>query len=88
MALFARLKHITIFLIAVSMLVFPFSVFADETDDLGLCPQSRTKTPKAPEEYLQKVNPLEKTSKNLKKGKLLYRVSFWPKPCSASTAMA
>ncbi len=38
------------------------------------CPQSREKTPKAPADYLQKTNPLEKSAKTLKKGKLLYEV--------------
>lgn len=56
------------------MIISPLESFAEETAGLGLCPQSREKTPKAPEEYIQKVNPLEKNKKNLKKGKLLYMV--------------
>ena len=63
-----------IILVAVGIIALSSNVFSIETDDLGLCPQSREKTPKAPQEYLKKKNPLEKTSKNLKKGKLLYMV--------------
>lgn len=56
------------------LLIFPVKLYADEANELGLCPQPREKTPKAPEEYIQKVNPLEKNSKNIKDGKLLYMV--------------
>ncbi len=54
--------------------ILPVKSFANDADDLGLCPQLREKTPRAPEEFLKKVNPLEKNQKNLKKGKLLYMV--------------
>ena len=54
--------------------ISPMKLYADEANELGLCPQPREKTPKAPEEYIQKVNPLEKNSKNIKAGKLLYMV--------------
>jgi len=45
------------------VIVSPVKSYADETNGLGLCPQSREKTPKAPEEYIQKVSPLEKSKK-------------------------
>jgi hypothetical protein len=56
------------------LIASPVKSYADETNGLGLCPQSREKTPKAPEEYIQRINPLEKNEKNLKKGRLLYMV--------------
>jgi len=40
----------------------------------AFAPSHGRKIKKAPEEYVQKVNPLEKNPKNLKKGKLLYMV--------------
>jgi len=67
-------KIVVIFLMLGWVFVSPIKSFADETGGLGLCPQPREKTPKAPENYIQKVNPLENNSKNLKKGKLLYMV--------------
>jgi len=45
-----------------------------ELTDSPECPQAREKTPKAPDAVYKKINPLEKTSKNIKKGKLLYMV--------------
>ena len=56
------------------ILMSPVKLYADDANELGLCPQPREKTPKAPREYIQKVNPLEKNSKNIKDGKLLYMV--------------
>jgi hypothetical protein len=67
-------KVIVFSLISGWLLIFPMKLYADEASELGLCPQPREKTPKAPEEYIQKVNPFEKNSKNIKEGKLLYMV--------------
>ena len=67
-------KIIVILLMLGWVFISPIKSFADEAGGLGLCPQPREKTPKAPEDYIQKVNPLESNSKNLKKGKLLYLV--------------
>ena len=49
-------------------------VMAAELTETPECPQDREKTPKAPDSFYEKTNPLEKTSKNIKKGKLLYMV--------------
>ena len=56
------------------MIAAPVKSYADQSSGLGLCPQSRAKTPKAPVDYIQKTNPLETNEKNLKKGRLLYMV--------------
>ena len=61
-------------LIVGCVIASPVKSYADETNGLGLCPQSREKTPKAPEEFVQMSNPLEKSRKNLIKGRLLYMV--------------
>ena len=58
-------KIVVIFLMLGWVFVSPIKSFADETGGLGLCPQPREKTPKAPENYIQKVNPLENNSKNV-----------------------
>jgi len=46
----------------------------------GICPQSR-KTEKAPSRYTLKQNPLFATSKNIKRGKLLYQMEAKPTAC-------
>ncbi len=61
-----------IFLVSIGILSTP--AFAIELTDPPECPQSRENTPKAPDDYYNKTNPLEKTAKNIKKGKLLYMV--------------
>jgi cytochrome c len=72
---FLKLAQITGLVLTVGWMIgSPVKSYAVETNGLGLCPQSREKTPKAPEEYIQKINPLEKNEKNLKKGRLLYMV--------------
>ena len=40
---------------------------------LGACPEKRVIN-RAPKEYLDKINPLRKEPRNLKKGKVLYRI--------------
>lgn len=50
----------------------PLHTFAEEVPELGLCPQSRENTPKAPEEWARKTNPLERSPYNIRKGRTLY----------------
>jgi len=72
---FVKLTQITGLALTVGwMIASPIKSYADETNGLGLCPQSREETPKAPENYIQKSNPLKKNGENLKKGRLLYLV--------------
>ena len=69
------LTRVIAFLLIVGWILIPsMNLYAEEANELGLCPQPREKTPKAPEEFIQKVNPLENNSKNIKAGKLLYMV--------------
>jgi cytochrome c len=56
------------------MLIFINQVTPIELTDSPECPQLRDKTPKAPDAVHNKINPLDKTPKNIKKGKLLYMV--------------
>lgn len=51
------------------------------------CPQPRF-TEKAPSNIYNLKNPLENTSKNLKKGKLLYQVRAKPLPCKNCHGMS
>jgi len=45
-----------------------------------LCPQKRS-TPKAPDEYLNRVNPLEPTERNIFAGQTLFHFDAVPGPC-------
>jgi mono/diheme cytochrome c family protein len=46
----------------------------DGVDDIEkVCPEKRKVAP-APQEYINKINPLRKEPRNLKKGKVLYRL--------------
>ena len=73
------MKKIIIFLF-VAFLVFGSShVFADKPDK-AQCPQKRT-TPTAPTKYLELKNPLEVTTKRLKKGEVLYMAKAQPMQC-------
>ena len=53
----------------------------DGQGSLGVCPQQR-KTVKAPEEFLQKVNPLPSTAAVINYGKALYQQSAQPMACA------
>ena len=53
----------------------------DGQGSLGICPQQR-KTVKAPEEFLQKVNPLPSTAAVINSGKALFQQSAQPMACA------
>jgi hypothetical protein len=53
---------------------------AEAGEQTSPCPQPRF-TEKAPPEIYNLKNPLENTSKNLKKGRLLFQVKSKPLPC-------
>jgi mono/diheme cytochrome c family protein len=54
---------------------------ADGEKALGVCPQPR-KTAKAPEEFLQKANPLPSTAEVVNAGKALFQQSAQPVACA------
>lgn len=47
----------------------------------GQCPEPRT-TPRAPESYQRRVNPLPSTAENLERGRALYQQVARPEPCA------
>ncbi|NIS85157.1 MAG: cytochrome c [Nitrospinaceae bacterium] len=57
-----------------------WSGLAAGQEDRPECPQPRF-TERAPDDYYSRINPLEPTAENLKKGRLLYMVRAKPMPC-------
>lgn len=73
-------------LIAVMVIGLTFSVPAranhkkGHEEAAGICPQPRH-TPTAPEEFLSRKNPLEKTPQNVLAGKTLFQFDAKPSTC-------
>ena len=67
-------------LIFFAVLIGSAPTFADHEPVKAECPQKR-QTPKAPDEFLNLVNPLPVTAKRIEKGKLIYQSLSSPLQC-------
>jgi mono/diheme cytochrome c family protein len=69
-------------LMGILWLGLPGPVWAEKGDEeaSGICPQPR-QTVKAPDEYLNRSNPLATTPQNVLAGKTLFRVDAKPTAC-------
>jgi hypothetical protein len=74
------IKNVVPGLVFFSIILGMSSAFADHELEKVKCPQNR-QTLKAPEEYLDLVNPLPVTAKRIEKGELIYQTQASPLQC-------
>ncbi|GJL78890.1 MAG: hypothetical protein NPINA01_18790 [Nitrospinaceae bacterium] len=75
------------FVLVALLLNFTSDSLAGNKEPSGVCPQKR-KTVTAPKDYLEKVNPLRKEPRFVKKGKVLAHIKAKPLACKHCHGMA
>ncbi|MEK9630205.1 MAG: cytochrome c [Nitrospinota bacterium] len=69
-----------------SLLLFTILFYSPVKGFANVCPQKRN-TLTAPKEYLEKINPLRKEPRHLKKGKVLAQIKAKPLACKQCHGM-